>query len=82
MLGYGGNNRNPLVVLIFGFIGMLFRFLFFTVFNRIVGNPHHKVAYFSNGAKQIIYNVLVSLVFFFAMIYGAVFFLWENLHHS
>ena len=53
--------RNPLLILIFTFLGMLIRYSYFYIWYSVIGRPIKKIDYYSNGFKEVIYNILLTL---------------------
>ncbi len=61
--------RNPLLILVFAAIGMLIRYLFFSLILVLTGNKPKKILDYSEGFYQIVYNILLTLVFIIILIF-------------
>lgn len=70
------NFKNPFVILIFSFVGMSIRYVMFFWISKIKGSKPKNFVAFSEGAKQIIYNLLVTMmtivIFVFTLIYNLI----------
>jgi hypothetical protein len=75
MLDY--HHRNPLLILVFTFTGMLIRYLFFVFVLTLVGRKTKKLLDYSKGINQVIYNVLLTFFVFTALIF---FMIYRNLN--
>lgn len=69
--------RNPLLILVFAAIGMLIRYLFFSLILVLTGNKPKKILDYSEGFYQIVYNILLTLVFIIILIF---YLIYKNLH--
>ena len=74
MLEY--HHRNPFLIIIFTFLGMLVRFMLFYPFSYLIGKTPKNLWSFSEGFKQIVYNILLTFLIFtgflFYMIYDII----------
>lgn len=77
MLGNLYERRSPFIVLIVGYLGMILRYLFFKVFDRIIGNPSKSKRYFSAGGIQTIWNLIVFVFSLFVIILIGLYFLLQ-----
>jgi hypothetical protein len=62
------SGRNPLLIYVFCAIGMVIRFAFFYCISLILGKKPRALNYFSEGFKQILYNLILLLFLMFASI--------------
>lgn len=67
------NDRNPFLILVFTFIGMVVRFAVFYLISSINGINPKKLLYFSEGFKQIVYNLLLTFLIFTTFVFYLVF---------
>jgi len=60
--------RNPLVILIFSCIGMAIRYVLFYLLSVVKGTTPKKIQHFSEGFKQVVFNLLLTVFIFIILI--------------
>jgi membrane protein insertase Oxa1/YidC/SpoIIIJ len=63
------HGRNPLLIFVFTIIGSSIRYIFFYVLDKIKGEKPKSFYAFSDGFKQIVYNLLFILILIFAGVF-------------
>lgn len=67
--------RNPFLIVLFTFIGMIIRFVFFSLISLVRGMESRDFLSFSNGFKQVVYNLLLT---FFVILVFTLFFIYKS----
>jgi len=68
--------RNPFLILLFTFIGMVIRFMFINLILFVRGIKSRDFWSFSNGFKQVVYNLLLT---FFLILAVTLFFIYKSI---
>ena len=67
--------RNPFLIVLFTFVGMIIRFVFFNIILIVKGIKPTSLWSFSDGFKQVVYNLLLTL---FLMLTATLFFIYTS----
>ncbi len=67
------HQRNPFLILVFTFVGMFIRYVFFSLISFVLGNKIKNIWSFSEGFKQIVYNILLTFLIFIIFIFYVIY---------
>jgi len=67
--------RNPFLILLFTFVGMVIRFMFFFLLSFVRGVKSNDFWSYSHGFKQVVYNLLLT---FFLLLTITLFFIYKS----
>ena len=70
--------RNPILIIVFSTIRMTIRYGLFYCFSIIKGTTPKKIRSFSEGFKQIVYNLILTLVILFGLFFFIIFYQLNN----